>query len=313
MTLQNVLDEFLLQKRLDGLSDPSVISYSNNLKLFVCFVGPELSIGALHFDLVASYILDLRGRSLSKATISSYVRDLKIFLKWISETYTLPFNYTRIKVPKSPKKNVKMYTPDEIQLVFSLCSAENEWLTARNRAILAFFYDSGLRQCEIVSMERENINFSMCVVKVTGKGAKDRTVSMGKTTAALLSDYLRICPFESDMVFVGRHGNPMSKNAIKKFMHKLRTQLPFSLSSHRLRHNFGTNFCIDHIRQTGSSQVYDLSILMGHESIETTKRYEHFAHELIAAENSISHLDLISSRHFQKSGCLGTCTKKMEP
>ena len=47
------------------------------------------------------------------------------------------------------------------------------------------------------------------------------------------------------------------------------------------------------MRQKGKSDIYDLSILMGHESIETTKRYEHFAHEIIAAENSISHLDSI--------------------
>ena len=56
--------------------------------------------------------------------------------------------------------------------------------------------------------------------------------------------------------------------------------------------NFATNYCIDHVRQTGKTDVYDLSILMGHESIETTKKYEHFAHEIIAAENNISHLDM---------------------
>lgn len=66
----------------------------------------------------------------------------------------------------------------------------------------------------------------------------------------------------------------------------------FDLSSHKLRHNFATNYCIDHVRQTGKTDVYDLSILMGHESIETTKKYEHFAHEIIAAENNISHLDM---------------------
>ncbi|MEG1145070.1 MAG: hypothetical protein RSE05_06865, partial [Clostridium sp.] len=67
--------------------------------------------------------------------------------------------------------------------------------------------------------------------------------------------------------------------------------LPFKFSSHKLRHNFATNYCIDHVRETGKSDVYDLSILMGHESIETTKKYEHFTHEIIASENSISHLD----------------------
>lgn len=69
-------------------------------------------------------------------------------------------------------------------------------------------------------------------------------------------------------------------------------KLSFPFSSHKLRHNFATNFCIDNINEKGNSCVYDLSILMGHESIETTKKYEHFAHELVVAKNNISHLDM---------------------
>ena len=79
---------------------------------------------------------------------------------------------------------------------------------------------------------------------------------------------------------------------MRLFVNRLQHKLPFDLSSHKLRHNFATNYCIDHVRQTGKTDVYDLSILMGHESIETTKKYEHFAHEIIATENNISHLDM---------------------
>ena len=90
-----------------------------------------------------------------------------------------------------------------------------------------------------------------------------------------------------------RMGNQISRNAIKVFMNRLKHKVPFDISSHKLRHNFATNFCIDNYRKTGNTGVYDLSILMGHESIETTKKYEHFAHEIIAVENSNSHLDNI--------------------
>ena len=70
-------------------------------------------------------------------------------------------------------------------------------------------------------------------------------------------------------------------------------KLPFDLSSHKLRHNFATNYCVDNLRKNGNSCVYDLSILMGHESMETTKKYEHFAHELLAVEDNHSHLDKV--------------------
>ncbi len=61
----------------------------------------------------------------------------------------------------------------------------------------------------------------------------------------------------------------------------------------KLRHNFATNYCVDKLRKNGNSCVYDLSILMGHESMETTKKYEHFAHELLAVEHNHSHLDKV--------------------
>lgn len=291
MTVQDAVQEFLLQKRVEGLQKKSVESYDCNLKIFVAFIGANVDIEGLAWDQVSAYILDLYGSSRSRATVSSYIRDLKVFLRWVSGEYSLSFNYAKVKVPKSPKKNVKIYSDDEILQIFALCQASVPWITARNRAIIAFCLDSGLRQCEIINMQRSDIFYQLMIVKVTGKGAKDRMVPMGSVTLSLLLDYLQLCPYDSAAVFLGRRGQPMTSNAIRQFMSKLQRQLPFSLSSHRLRHNFATNFCIDHLKKSGSSAVYDLSILMGHESIETTKRYEHFAHEIIAAGSNISHLD----------------------
>ena len=115
---------------------------------------------------------------------------------------------------------------------------------------------------------------------------------MGQISLQLLDEYIALCPYRDvKFVFCDRFGNQLSGNAIRLFVHRLERQLGFPLSSHKLRHNFATNFCIDNLRKTGNSHVYDLSILMGHESIDTTKKYEHFAHKMIAAENGISHLD----------------------
>ena len=129
-------------------------------------------------------------------------------------------------------------------------------------------------------------------MKVLGKGAKERIVPLGKLSQTLLARYFAMCPYDNKrFVFCDIHGRQISGNAIRLFTYDLQSRLPFEFSSHKLRHNFATNFCTDNLRACGSSNVYDLSILMGHESIETTKKYEHFAHELIAVEKSRSHLD----------------------
>lgn len=292
ITLKQLFDEFLFTKRLSGLEAGSVINYERTLSLMVRYIGPELHIDCLTFGVVSGYIMHLYGKGLSKATVSSYVRNVKIFFRWVATEYDLSFDPLKIKVPKSPKKIVHIYSDAEIRQIFNLTKTSIPWLTVRNQLILALMLDSGLRQLEVCNLLHENINREALTMKVTGKGSKDRFVSLGRTSLQLLDRYIDLCPYTgSKYVFNDRRGNHLTGNAIRLFVSRLERQLGFPLSSHKLRHNFATNFCIDNVKKSGNSHVYDLSILMGHESIETTKKYEHFAHEIIAAENSISHLD----------------------
>lgn len=106
----------------------------------------------------------------------------------------------------------------------------------------------------------------------------------------MLAQYYSVCPYQSDFVFVNQDGSILTGNAVRLFTYRLQKKLGFKFSSHGLRHNFATNYILDNLEDRHTSGVYDLSILMGHESVETTKRYEHIAHELIAAKAHNSHL-----------------------
>ena len=294
MTLQDCLNEFLFEKELSGLASGSVHNYRVTLSLFLTAVGPELPLDAVSYSLVTEYILGLYKRPISRSTVSSYVRNIRIFLRWIYIEHELSFDPVKIKIPRPPKKNVHIYSNSEIFQIFSLVRTSVPWITARNQAIIALMLDSGLRQCEVCSLRSSEVDKERLLMVVTGKGSKDRVVPLGKMALKFLNHYIELCPFKnSAYVFLDRRGNRLSGNAVRLFVYRLEKQLPFKFSSHRLRHNFATNFCIDQMEKNGQTCVYDLSILMGHESIETTKKYEHFAHEMIAAEHSISHLDNI--------------------
>lgn len=291
MTLRDGLDLFLHKKAVAGLESGSIRNYRVTLSLFLDAIGPDLPVGDLTLEGIEYYILKLYP-TVSKGTASSYVRNIRIFCRWLSRHDTLSFDPADIAVPRPPKKQIHLYTDDELRLIFDMVVTSVPWITARNRAVIALMLDSGLRQIEVCRLLLSGIDRDRQVLKVTGKGSKDRTVSLGLVSLVLIDDYIRLCPYDlKDYVFLDRHGQPLSGNAVRLFVYRLQSQLPFPLSSHKLRHNYATNYCVDHIRETGKSDVYDLSILMGHESIETTKKYEHFAHELIAAENHISHLD----------------------
>lgn len=293
MTLCDALNEFILQKRLIGASDATIKDYENIIGIFLDYVGRFVKLEKLTLKRVNSFILDLHDRPLSKSTVATYVRNMRIFLRWINEEYNcLSFDPVKIKVPKSPKKIVHIYTADEIKLLFASCEVQIPWISARNKAMLALMLDSGLRQSEVCNLLFTGLDRERKVVKVTGKGAKDRLVPIGYVSLALIDDYLSQCPYkDSKYIFLTRNGSVVTCNTVRVFVNRLEKKLPFELTSHKLRHNFATNYCIDNILKSGNSNVFDLSILMGHESIETTKRYEHFAHQMIAVENRSSHLD----------------------
>lgn len=300
MTLFEALEIFLYKKQVAGVSSGTVKNYRVTLNLFIQFCGPDMPCGGLELQTVESYSLRLYS-TVSRGTAASYIRNIRIFLRWLDRFEELAFDPVDIQVPKSPKKQIHLYTDSELHLIFDMADCSVSWIAARNRALLALMIDSGLRQGEACRLRYDCIDRERKVMKVTGKGAKDRTVSLGDMSLIFLDEYLRVCPYlDNVFVFVDRRGNRISENAVRLFVYRLQQQLSFPLSSHKLRHNYATNYCIDHIKQTGKSDVYDLSILMGHESIETTKRYEHFAHELIAAENHISHLDHVFrvEKHF---------------
>lgn len=292
MTLSQAFDLFRRQKEIDGLNDNSITTYCRVISLFLDAVGRDLPVSDLTYDSVADYIIFVRRKGVSRATVATYVRNVKIFLRWLDTEERLSFNPLKIKVPKSPKKQVHQYSDSEIRLIFDSVKTTVPWITARNRAIIALMLDSGIRQCEVVGLLQSNIDREKMVMKITGKGAKDRMVSLGVVARQFLDYYLSICPYcDGPQVFYERRGQPITGNCVRVFVNRLQNKLGFELSSHKLRHNFATNYCLDHIRKNGQSDVYNLSILMGHESIETTKRYEHFAHEIVAAEGGISHLD----------------------
>ena len=85
----------------------------------------------------------------------------------------------------------------------------------------------------------------------------------------------------------------LTPDSVKHLISKIGKCLPFPFSSHKLRHNFATNYCLDQYEKHGQIDVYSLMILMGHEDVKTTERYLHFAKQIIASRQHISHLDAI--------------------
>lgn len=293
MTLNIAFENFILSKRLQGCSKKTLKCYAQAVHPLVVFLGTDLDISAVTRSRYNDYIAILVSKNHSRSTLSSYVRQLKVFLRWLESEYGLDLETSKLKVPRAYKKMVHIYTDQEIETIFSTISAESEWLTVRNQAMVALMLDSGLRQQEVATLQSADISWQRCTLKVTGKGSKERVVPFGQYSKYFMLKYRKLCPYSEDYFFVGRRGDVVTTDSVKHFIYKLAKKLPFEFSSHRLRHNFATNYCLNQYEKYGQVDLYRLMILMGHEDIETTRLYLHHANQIIASITAISHLDKV--------------------
>ena len=291
MTVQETFDNFIMSRMLSDLSSKTITDYRMFIVPLVRFLGSGRLIESVSQYDIENYIYSLMQRPLARATRSTYIRHIKIYLKWCEERYEVQYKTKFIKVPKMPKKNVRIYSSDEIRLIFEKVENSVDWITSRNKSMIALMYDSGLRQAELCRLKRSWVDINQKRLKVHGKGDKERYVPLGSLAVQLLAEYLHKCPYDSVYVFVNRYGKPLTCNAVKLMISKLATQLDFELTSHKLRHNFATNYCINQYEKHGRVDIYSLMYILGHENIETTRRYLHLAMEIVASRESISHLD----------------------
>lgn len=291
MTVQQAFENFIFAKQMQGCTEKSIVCYQDFCKPFIAFVGSDRDISTLNKDLYNKYLKTLYDRKISQSTRATYTRHFKSFVHWVQEEYELDLQYNKIKVPKTPKKVLHIYSPDEIRQIFQTVRADKEWLVARNQCIIALMLDSGLRQKEVCTLQRKDIDLIARTLKINGKGNKERIVSIGLFSQRYIELYDKLCPYHKDYFFTNNHGEPLTTNSVKLFMQKMSKSLPFPFSSHKLRHNFATNYCINQLEHRGQVDIYSLMILMGHEDVATTERYLHFARQIIASKNTISHLD----------------------
>lgn len=293
--LSDLKKEFIEYHTLACHSSKTIATYTGHLQRFLKFSG-DVALQQVTQELIKQYTLSLLSQELSSATVRSYLTHLRAFFHWAADKeYVSPKLYQSIILPKTGKKIVKVYNSSEIQEIFEEIKAFPIWIQLRNRLIVALMIDSGLRQNEVSTIRTEEIDFELATVKVHGKGRKERFVPLGKLTQSLLADYLTACPYkEGEYLFKDKLGEPLSNNAIKLFISKLQRKLGYPVSSHKLRHNFATNYVLDQYDAYNYVDIYRLMALMGHEEITTTRNYIHAAQQIIACRSNISHLDQLS-------------------
>lgn len=195
-----------------------------------------------------------------------------------------------IDAPKLGRSLPKALSEAEVELLLAAPDT-NGVLGLRDRAMLELLYASGLRVSELVTLAVTQLNPRQGVVRVMGKGSKERLVPMGEEAAAWIERYLRharpvlLEKAQSESLFVTRRGEAMTRQAfwylIKRYARKVGVKT--HLSPHTLRHSFATHL-INH-----GADLRAVQMLLGHHNLSTTQIYTHVARERLKAVHAAHH------------------------
>lgn len=287
MTIQDSIDEFLIDQRVRGNSQSTIDYYSFSLGLFSNFIGVNSDVSFISIRLCKEYYLYLvEDRSIKSVSIQTYIRALRSYLNWLYDNDYIDTNICdKFKLPKATRKVIDVLSDAEIERLLAALSG-SDWLTVRNRLIVTLMLDSGLRLNEVVTLRSSSVHLKDRYLIVTGKGDKQRTVPFGSFTAQTLVEYLTITQdARSDgsliiKVSETRCGfEQITQATIKNMFRRLkaRANIP-RLYPHLLRHTFATRYL------ENGGNIYTLQAILGHTSLEMVKKYLHLATTRIRAD-----------------------------
>lgn len=294
MLTPDLLDEFCDALWLeDGLARNSLESYRRDLSQFSAWLQARHAkeiLQAGHAELLAyishQFNLKTKARTTSRA-LSSLRRFYRYQLRQgrIARDPTL-----QIEMPKLPRALPKSLSEADVEALLGAPDC-TDMLGLRDRAMLETLYATGLRVSELVTLPLQGVSLDMGVVRVLGKGAKERLVPLGEEAVAWLGSYLSeargglLNGRVSDAVFVTQRGESMTRQAfwylIKR--HAARAGVKGTLSPHTLRHAFAT-----HLLNHGAD-LRVVQMLLGHSDISTTQIYTHVARERLKTLHAAHH------------------------
>jgi integrase/recombinase XerC len=293
--VRNEIGDFLDYLHYErNVSVNTIAAYRDDLESFLAFLTTDyfvlgrdqLDLGAVDHLTIRSYLAHLARRKLSRSSSARHLSALRSFFKFMMREGIVPANPARgVSTPKREKFLPSVIQSSDIEALFEQADSQKP-LGARDRAWMELLYASGLRIGELVGIDLDDIDVRSRLVKVRGKGSKERIVPFGsKAEAAIRAwlvvriDLVRGGEDERHPLFVNYRGQRISARSVRRLFDRYvrQTSLRSGVSPHTLRHSFAT-----HLLNAGAD-LRSIQELLGHASLSTTQKYTHLNDwELIA-------------------------------
>ena len=272
--------EYLKYER--RVSDNTVESYGENLKMLKQALNKNIL--NLTTTEIRAYIQNLEATPKTKA---HYLSVFNSFYNYMIFNEKLSANpCSGIRSPKLEKKLPNYLTGEEIDKLLDIKLIKP--IDYRNKAMLEVLFATGTRISELINLKLNQIDFDECIIRVLGKGKKDRIIPIGNTALEYLALYINeYRPFilktrVSEYVFVNKNGTKMSRQGFFKILKKLvaSSGIEKEVSPHTLRHSFATYLL------NNGADLRVIQELLGHENLVTTEIYSHLSNKKIEEDYS---------------------------
>ncbi|GIR88742.1 MAG: tyrosine recombinase XerD [Candidatus Neomarinimicrobiota bacterium] len=286
--------DFLTMLRVErNVSTHTMDAYKRDINQYLMYLG-DLDIKKLS-DVKSTHIRDyirvLSDGGMAPASISRIISSIRTYYRFLSSENILDENpVLLINNPKLPKKLPDVLSEKEISLIINAIQESSQFYQ-RDKAIIELLYSCGIRVTELCNLEMSNLFIDEDLIRVMGKGNKERMLPLGVRSKKYLDDYIKhsrnshIKKSGSSFVFVSRNGNQLTRAMINIILNKW-TQasgLKKSVSPHKLRHSFATHLL------EGGADLRFVQALLGHSDISTTQIYTHIDKHYLKEVYKIHH------------------------
>ncbi|MDA0754807.1 MAG: site-specific tyrosine recombinase XerD [Proteobacteria bacterium] len=280
MTIENkkdhLIDSFLDSLYIEkGLSNNTVSSYKNDIKSFLLWLDKKsfnpLNINASDAN---NYVSKLFGDGLKSSSVNRKISAIKSFYIFLQKKKIIMKSpIADIVMPKQEKYLPVSMSEEEVERLLNSPDL-NIQIERRDKAMIEVLYATGIRISELTNLKLTDLDVNRSVLKVFGKGSKERLVPFGEKAAESINLYLKDRKdLKSKEIFLSNRGTKISRGAfwqrIKIYIK--RANLKISISPHTLRHAFAT-----HLLNRGAD-LRSVQILLGHSDLSTTQIYTHIA------------------------------------
>lgn len=242
------------------------------------------------------YLADLDAARYERSTINRHLSAVKGFYRWLVITERITTDPASVlKGPKQLRSLPRALSAHEMQALLSAFDPETgeepTALALRNRALLEFLYACGARVSEAASLTCDKVDLKQGLVRVFGKGGKERMIPLHRLAVDVLRAYLQqgrpelVCAQSGNYVFLSSRGNPLSADAIRRVFKQAlkRAGIDESLSPHAMRHTFATDVL------SGGADLRSVQEMLGHASLSTTQIYTHLSPEHLKKTHQLAH------------------------